>query len=287
MPRSVFQGLLETVPGLVRLQDWGGALSTLRQALDRAETRAQCLRVFEVWCSVPSGVQTSEAWRVWSARILYRAGEPDRCRDFLELCGEDVRLEGFWAWVALPFEERFRRGSAALDAGNLEARDASMVWRSRAMAAWCAGREDWRVAFDVALAQLEGRQRGLCFLELGAVLTKEGDDGAARAAYAHSLPLLETDRYWAAHVNYNIATTCLRLNQLEEAARHAQRAWVDAQSPEASGFRSRAWSGLGAVQRARRQMPRALWSYEQARVHATAKDDRVQALEVLRIRCGC
>jgi tetratricopeptide (TPR) repeat protein len=271
--RSVLVQTLESVADLVRYERWEGLLTAFRQALNLTVTRADGVVVAQAMNRVPMERRALPEWRRLAARVAYRSGDVTSGEALLDAVGDAPGLEAFRAWVHL---ERGRY-EAALHSADAALEDVDVALRVRPYAVAMLRRADWAEVFEASLAKLEGRQRGLTLMSYGAFLSYHGRDAEARSAYAESLALLREDVFFVAQVEYNLAVACLRLDLPDQALTHALRATRSAASLDGSRFRGRAWSGLGAVQRAREEWPRALQSYENAVRLASDGDDRVQA----------
>jgi tetratricopeptide (TPR) repeat protein len=216
------------------------------------------------------------------ARVAYSAGLVDWCHD---LCQQRPgSLLAFEAWVCLMTEHHQQAlvlanrvlGAEAL-ATKLESGDADVAWRVRARAMAQLKLEDWRAEFVLALTRLNGRARGLCLVEFGYFLTLENDQAAARSAYAEAFGLLKSDPHFAALTQLNLGIACLHLRDLTAALRAVMLARAQALLDPNNTYLSAAWSGLGAVYRARHEFPRALHAYTLALQKAVSAADRVDA----------
>ena len=273
--RALLKDCLESVPDLIRFERWDELLLTFQHALGFASSRADGIALQNAMREVPLARRADRAWRRVAARAAYRGGDVKSCEELLAVIEGLPQLEAFRAWVCRErgdHEAALRFCEAAVDS-----EDQDVVLRVKPVAAVMLRRADWREVFAASLGCLQGRQRGLTLVEFGAFLTYHGEDAAARSAYAESLALLRGDTHFVAHLQYNMAIACLRLDLLDAALEHATLATQHAAHPDGSRLRGRAWSGLGAAGRARGEWPRALHSYANAVRFSTDADDRIQA----------
>ena len=265
---------------MLLIQNWEGLRRTLHQALSFVNDRRDGLELQSAMLRVPLHVKVTPDWRRMVARAAYRSGDLKACLELLKGSEGAPLLTPFRAWVTLEeagYEEALKLSEAALEGTDAESEDADVALRVRCFALAQLGRPEWASAYEQSLRLLTGRQRGLALLEFGAFRTLSGDDAAARSCYAQALGVLRDDRYFAAQLNYNMAVACLRLELLDDALRYATASRDAALHEDGARFAARSWSGLGAVQRAREEWPRALHSYEKAVLQATDADDRMQA----------
>lgn len=275
MPRAPILSHLESVPDLIRFKRWDHLLVTFRQALALASSRADGIEVQHAMRTVPLELRATAHWRRLAARAAYRGGDLVSCAEVVKLAADEPRLLAFRAWV-LAEQEDFQ-GALELSAAALQGDDEDVALRVRAFANAKLQNPDWLAVYADSLARLNGRQRGLSLLELGAFQSFRGDSAAARSAYAEALTELREDRHFAAQLHYNLAIACLRLDLPDEALGQAEQSRRHADHPDGSRFRGRSWSGLGAAQRARGELPRSLHAYRNAVALSSDADDRIQA----------
>jgi tetratricopeptide (TPR) repeat protein len=278
MARGALADCLESVTDLLLIQNWDGLRRTLHQALSVVKDRRDGLELQDAMLRVPLHVKATPDWRRMAARAAYRSGDLKACLELLEASEGEPFLMPFRAWVASEmerYEEALQLSEALLK--RTEPEDADIALRVRCFALAQLSRPEWVTAYEQSLRLLTGRQRGLALLEFGAFRTLSGDDAAARSCYAEALGVLRDDKHFAAHLNYNMAVACLRLERLDDALRYADASIGAASHEDGARFAARSWSGLGAVQRARGEWPRALHSYDKAVLQATDSDDRMQA----------
>lgn len=278
MARGALADCLESVTDLLLIQHWEGLRRTLHQALCLVNNRRDGLELQSAMLRVPLSVKVTPDWRRMVARAAYRSGDSKACLELLEASERAPFLMAFRAWVALEmerFDQALQLSQAVLEGTDGE--DADIALRVRCFALAQLNRPGWPAAYEQSLPLLTGRQRGLALLEFGAFRTLSGDDAAARSCYAQALGVLREDKHFAAQLNYNTAVACLRLELLDDALRYAAASRDAASHEDGTRFAARSWSGLGAVQRARGEWPRALHSYDKAVLQASDADDRMQA----------
>ncbi len=275
VPRTPIIDHLETVPDLIRFKRWDHLLVTFRQALLLASSRADGIEVQRAMRAVPLELRASAQWRRLAARAAYRSGDALSCAEIVGALIDEPLLIAFRAWV-LAEREDFQ-GAFSLSQTALNGDDADVALRVRAFANAKLQNADWLAVYADVLPRLNGRQRGLSLVELGAFQSFKGDNAAARSAYAEALTELRGDQYFAAQLHYNLAIACLRLDLPDEALGHAEQSRRHADHPDGWRFRGRSWSGLGAVQRARGEWPRSLHAYRNAVAFSSEADDRIQS----------
>lgn len=273
MPVSEFALLLEHTGSLIHQEQWEAAYLHGRRALEKARSGAHAGQLLHLFGQVPDERRLRAPWAPLMALTAFRASAPETCEAHLQACPEGQGALRAWLLMLRDdFEGALRESEVSLIGAQ-----AGIAWRMRAWALVRLGTPGWEDAYREAVRHNEGRQRGLCLLQLGAFLSYAGREAEARAAYAEAFPFFKHDPEMRANAAYNVGTACLRLRQFDAAERAYGEAMTAACQPAGVRMLSRAWCGLGHVRRARAEFPRALHAYDMAQTKAIEPDDVAQA----------
>jgi tetratricopeptide (TPR) repeat protein len=153
-----------------------------------------------------------------------------------------------------------------------------IAWRVIAEASFELGLEDWRGAFDHAIAATTHRQQGFVYIEYGRCLELWLDSAAARENWSKALEIFKGDTHYLAQVLGNLGLSCVREGRLEEAEGLYQRLQNLPKNPSTPNLEWQAWRGLGITRRAAGEYQRALYAYQQAQRCAGEPFEVIQAL---------
>ena len=275
MPRSEVAVLQDHLETLIRDSLWDTAFLHARLALEKVATTSQAGQLLQACEQVPKELRLTLPWAGLLARLAFRANAPVVCAVYTDAW--PTELGALSAWVLMTRGDSLGALRASEVASSEMGDLAGVAWRMRAWAIASLGHRGWEQAYRDAAGHNQGRQRGLCLIQLGAYLSFAGQQAEARTVYAEAGPYLRHDPELQANASYNVGVACLRLHHLDAAERAFQEAMTAAARPEGLGMLARAWSGLGHVYRARAEYPRALHAYHTAQVKATEAGDVAQA----------
>ena len=273
MASQNFQSLCESLTILIKVQNFATTTLTLRQALQAARTRSDYLQIQTISQNIPNNQLSNSVLAELLATLTYRTGSVKRYQEICQHFPEQLQI--FQAWINLEKGNWQLAQQQSRPAANSNHSD--IAWRIQARASFHLEDPQWQEIYTQAFNHLTGRQKGLCLLEYGTILTFKGKNSEARSVYANAFHDLKNDPYFAAMLQHNLGMACIRIQDFQAAENAFQKTMKYAKYPEANDFLSAAWCGLGSVRRAYQEYPRALHAFEQANTKASTDVDRIHA----------
>ncbi len=265
---------------LIKNKDWVTALRTFCHAFEKAKTLYQFAVLAKLLQHVPVTLRCQPNWINISLQIACNGREPQLILEMPPHFNQTIQQHAaaYLAWA-------YRKLERYLDALNtltsLETTfNPGLAWRIQGECLAALKREGWHQSFTTALSLLTGRSLGLCHMEYGSCCFLNHELTTAQTQYNQAHALLKHDPYYAAWIKYNLGLVTLEL-RLPEAEQHFYTVRELSNRQDAKAFRSRAWSGIGAVRRSQGQWTRAIFAYERGLQYVNNKndgDDRIAAM---------
>jgi Tetratricopeptide repeat len=271
---------IESLEILLTNKDWVTALRTFCHAFEKAKTLHEFVALAKLLKYVPVALRSQQEWIDISLQIACNGREPQL---ILELQSDFVaemrqHTTAYFAWAYRKLE---RYDDALNMLKNLEtAINPGLAWRIHGECLAALKREGWHESFTRAVSFLTGRSLGICHMEYGSCCFLHQQLTTAQTQYNQAYALLKHDPYYAAWIKYNLGLVTLELG-LPEAEQHFYTVQDLSNRVDAKAFRSRAWSGIGAVRRSQGQWNRAIFAYERGLQYVNKEndsDDRIAAM---------
>jgi tetratricopeptide (TPR) repeat protein len=270
--RETIATFTESLGYLLQNQNWDAARKTFLFAFAKAKILSDYTQLAQLLQKVPVAIRSTAEWHGLTLPIACFGREPDLILEIKEHLPNTAENSAFIAWAYC------KQQQYSLAFKHLEkiTEFSGLAWRIQAECLVAMQRSGWHEAFSQAKKLLSGRGLGICHMEYGSWCFFNHLLSQAQTEYIKAFTLLKHDRHYGAWIKYNLGLVTLELN-LPEAEQHFYVVQDLSQHNEAKIFRSRAWSGIGAVRRSQGQWSRAIFAYQKGIELSQELDDRLAA----------
>jgi tetratricopeptide (TPR) repeat protein len=270
--RETIATYIESLGYLLQNQNWNATRKTLEFAFTKAKILSHFMQLAQTLKKVPSPIRSAPEWQGLALQIACYGREPDLILEMQQHLPDNPETIAYIAWAYCKHQQYTK----ALNILEKTTELSGLAWRIQAECLAALQRPGWHEAFTEAKKLLVGRALGICQMEYGSWCFFSHQLNQAQNEYSQAYALLKHDPHYAAWIKYNLGLVTLELN-LPEAEQHFYVVQDLSQHNEAKTFRSRAWSGIGAVRRSQGQWSRAIFAYQKGIELSLELDDRLAA----------
>ncbi len=270
----------ESLKHLLAHKKWDVARRTFQLAYQKAKTLNHFTSLVTLLSKVPLDLRCSENWLEISLQIACNGREPKLILEMQAKLTTQQRQD-YAAYIAWAYRKLERLNDALHFLINLDSVfNPGLAWRVHGECLAALQKKAWVESFEKACQLLSGRSLGICRMEYGSSCFLQGELIQAQTQYNQAYALLKHDPFYAVWIKYNLGLLTLELG-LPEAEQHFYTVQDLSNRQDAKAFRSRAWSGIGAVRRSQGQWNRAIFAYERGIQYVNQYndgDDRIAAM---------
>ncbi len=270
----------ESLKQLLANKKWDVARRTFQLAYQKAKTLNHFVSLATLLRKVPLDLRCSENWLEISLQIACNGREPKLILEMQTKLTPKLHQD-YAAYIAWAYRRLERLKDALHILTNLDSVfNPGLAWRVHGECLAALQQKGWIESYEKACQLLFGRSLGICRMEYGSSCFLQGELIQAQTQYNQAYALLKNDPHYAAWIKYNLGLVTLELG-LPEAEQHFYTVQDLSNRQDAKAFRSRAWSGIGAVRRSQGQWTRATFAYERGLQYVNQDneaDDRIAAM---------
>ncbi len=270
--RETITTYIESLGYLLQNQNWEATRKTLEFAFAKAKILSHFMQLAQSLKKVPVLIRSAPEWQALALRIACYGREPDLILEMQPHLSDNPENTAYIAWAYCKHQQYTK----ALNILEKTTEFSGLAWRIQAECLIALQRPGWHEAFTQAKKLLSGRALGICQMEYGSWCFFNHQLSQAQNEYSQAYALLKHDPHYAAWIKYNLGLVTLELN-LPEAEQHFYVVQDLSTHEQAKTFRSRAWSGIGAVRRSQGQWNRAIFAYQKGIELSQELDDRIAA----------